>query len=1089
MTRFPIPGYLRRFIFRTALVRTYRLAAYTLFAWLILIVAAVLFLNDQLSDLTVRYTLGGLVLISGLAGVTANLVRLFSLLHQDLKHLSPLRLEWLLARFTSVGEDDRFRFLNRFFLSPADCPDPHFPFIRPAKPDIFRFLLPGAALIFLAMLPWLAPAGWNDLWFPWKPSTHLSRLKMDVIPGSTALERGDSLQIRVRYTGSPGPLNLQIRFEDGQVLTEKSPNNRDLVFIRPNLQQSVVYSVGNAWFQSESYTIRLLDRPFVSGWKLTVHPPRYTQGRSFVHPQSDGNRLQIPEGSLVTLQARFTGDIDSGMVKGWPGNPVFRSGDISTNATLFHPAQFRFLLTDIHHLSNRDTARIEIGLIPDEPPVIQAAPLHALTTRDFRIPLVVRLADDYGLNRLIAEYRIRSVLDLMEPDWIRQDLQVFSSAGQQFYEGLPVWQVPGQSVFPGDVIEFRLGVTDHYPRIPGGHLVWTDVFTIKTPGTEEAFAQADSLSNQLTETMEELRAEAKELEKKAKQVADDIKRRSGSLNFTEQNRLNDLASEQKKLDEKMENLKQQADDQFTQLNQSQVLPPETLQKYLELQKLLEETDNTRLRDMLEQLSKQLNTLDRRDVINALQSVEMTAEAIDKQLDKSIQTVKQLQLEQKFEEFTQKSLETAMEQQSIRNEQSKPEANEDKLALRQDLQTSRIEDLERTLDELTKQARELKESSTQTSKMDQARQQMKQQDMTNLSRQTAESIKKGDEEQAAEQSKKLSEQLQSLNQQATDIQKSFKKNQNMVVLEKLRRLLTQATQWSELAGQKPPASDVKKWGASFSDQLLQSLKPFQDSSRAISAMEPQLGLLLDRDLESAANQLANARDQYVNNQVSAGEQNRAGARVTMNGMVYRLLTMMNTQSGNQGGASPDSREKGFFEEMRELANRQQQLNQQVLNESGQSSSSGPGKERLAQMAAQQQLIRQQLSELMKQSGGQQQGLSGSMSAVEKEMEAVAEDLMKGIDSKLVERQQKILSRMLDSQKSTIEREFEERRESQSAKQTNRMRDFTLKTGSVSPDQRGKILRNLDRYQESYRKLLIDYYTLPDLKRPDAAVPNR
>lgn len=1089
MTRSRIPPYLRKFIFRTALVRTYRLAAFTLLAWFLLVIISVLFLNDQLSDLTVRYSLSGLILMSGIAGMIANLVRLFSLLRQDLQSLTPLRLEWLLARFTRADDESRFRFLNQVFLSPTDCPNPNFRFISPAKTDILQLLLPLVALGGLLTLPWVAPAGWNDLWFPWKPSTHLSNLKLEVFPGHGSIERGDSLHIRIRYSGSPGPLGLTIRFEDGQIVSEKSPDNRNLVFSRPNLQQSVTYSVGNAWFQSESYSIRLLDRPFVSEWKLTIHPPGYTGGNPSVHAQSDGNRLQIPEGSSVTLHARFTGDLDSGMVAGWPGNPVIRSGTVTTHATLFNPIGFRFLLTDRHQLTNRDTARIEIGLIPDEPPVIQAAPLHALTTRDFRIPLVVRLADDYGLNRLVSEYRIRSVLDLMEPEWIRGDLQVFPVKGQQFYEGLPVWQVPGESIFPGDVIEFRLGVSDHYPRVPGGHLVWTSLFTVKTPGTEEAFAQADSLSNSLTETMEQIRAEAKRLEEKASQVADDIKRRSGSLNFTEQNRLNDLAGEQKKLDQQLENLKEKANDQFTQLNQSQVLPPETLQKYLELQKLLEETNNTRLREMLDQLSRQLNSLDRRDVLDALQSVETTAEAIDKQLDKSIQTVKQLQLEQKFEEFAQKSLETAMEQQSIRNEQSKPEANEDKLALRQDLQTSRIDDLERTLDELTKQARELKESSSQTTKMDQARQQMKQQDMSNLSKQTAESIKKGDEQQAAEQSKKLSEQLQSLNQQAADIQKSFKKNQNMVVLEKLRRLLTQATQWSDLAAQKPPSTDVKKWGASFSDQLLQSLKPFQDSSRAISALEPQLGLLLDRDLESAANQLANARDQYVNNQISAGEQNRAGARVTMNGMVYRLLTMMNAQSGNQGGASPDSREKGFFEEMRELANRQQQLNQQVLNESGQSTSSGPGKERLAQMAAQQQLIRQQLSELMKQSGGKQQGMSGSMSAVEKEMEAVAEEMMKGIDSKLIERQQKILSRMLDSQKSTIEREFEERRESQSAKQPARMRDFTLKTGPVPADQTGTILRNLDRYQEAYRQLLIDYYTLPDLKRPDAAVPDR
>lgn len=75
-----------------------------------------------------------------------------------------------------------------------------------------------------------------------------------------------------------------------------------------------------------------------------------------------------------------------------------------------------------------------------------------------------------------------------------------------------------------------------------------------------------------------------------------------------------------------------------------------------------------------------------------------------------------------------------------------------------------------------------------------------------------------------------------------MQQAFQENQNMIILTMLRQLLLKANQWSELAGTPLPGRDPARWGASYSDQLSQTLRFISDSASAIAAREPQLGLL-------------------------------------------------------------------------------------------------------------------------------------------------------------------------------------------------------------------------------------------------------
>ena len=146
--------------------------------------------------------------------------------------------------------------------------------------------------------------------------------------------------------------------------------------------------------------------------------------------------------------------------------------------------------------------------------------------------------------------------------------------------------------------------------------------------------------------------------------------------------------------------------------------------------------------------------------------------------------------------------------------------------------------------------------------------------------------------------------------------------------------------------------------------------------------------------------------------------------------------------------------------------------------------------MEQMLFKQKGIRQSLQQMideMQQTGDQ--GL-GDLSGITNEMDKVLNDLnQKRFDRKTSDNQQRILSRMIDSQKSLTQRGYEEERKAKTAEQI----EFTGPMGL--PDDLGQrqtlILNAMDTalklgYSNDYQKMIRRYFTslneIKTLKRP-------
>jgi chromosome segregation ATPase len=161
--------------------------------------------------------------------------------------------------------------------------------------------------------------------------------------------------------------------------------------------------------------------------------------------------------------------------------------------------------------------------------------------------------------------------------------------------------------------------------------------------------------------------------------------------------------------------------------------------------------------------------------------------------------------------------------------------------------------------------------------------------------------------------------------------------------------------------------------------------------------------------------------------------------------------------------------------------QQKLNQQMqqmLNDMQGNRLSVDQQERLQQMARQQQAIKRQLEQLNREGGAQNQ-LMGDLERIAEQMEETIRELQQNqTDRRTVERQQQILTRLLNAQKSLQQQGREEQREGRQSDETfDRESPGELTREEQIDRLRRDLIRALETgYAPDYEELIKRYFEL-------------
>jgi hypothetical protein len=270
-------------------------------------------------------------------------------------------------------------------------------------------------------------------------------------------------------------------------------------------------------------------------------------------------------------------------------------------------------------------------------------------------------------------------------------------------------------------------------------------------------------------------------------------------------------------------------------------------------------------------------------------------------------------------------------------------------------------------------------------------------------------------------------LQMAKQQMTDQQKSEIAEAMHKTMQDMLRVSFEQESLSERSRQlnaaSPQVNNIARNQARLMNNTNQLISQILEIANQTFFISPDLNQHMEEvytNMEAAINQL-----EERNPGKASKNQNTA-----MSGFNKALLSLQNSMNQMGQSNSPSGMES-FMQQLQTMSGQQGQLNQESmmqfqLSQQGKMQLSSDA---LARMAAQQEMIKQSLENLTQQHGSRRDVL-GRVGELSGEMENVIKQLREEkMDRQLIERQEKILSRMLDAQKSVREREYSKKREAE------------------------------------------------------------
>lgn len=816
------------------------------------------------------------------------------------------------------------------------------------------------------------------------------------------------------------------------LLQKKRPSHHQYTF--RNIQRSQKFYLSAAGYNSPMYEITVKPKPIILNFDIELTYPAYTNKSNEV--LSNTGDLMVPQGTRAqwNFHTRDTRHISFYMNDSLRELQAERENYFTMKKRLMENASYS-ILTANEYVSKADSMAFGIKVIPDAYPEIEVEEFRD-TLLDKNLFFAGSIKDDYGFNKLTFNYRINKSSEAdasFTEDNIEINPQVLQ---QQFHYHFNMNNLP---LAPGDEVSYYFEVWDN-DAVNGSKSIRTPVFTYKTLSREEIQQKTRAQTQQLHSRMEDVMNDVRDIQKSI----DDLNRKvleSKTLNWQDRKNIEELLQKSRELQKNTEEIqkqfeqKEQWEDQYKELNE------ELLRKQEELNKLMEELMTDEMKELLEELEKMLDELDRNKVKDMLEQLQFNAKDVELQLDRSLELMRQFEVEKKLAEAIEKLEELAQKQKELSEKSSDRSSDSKELLEEQEKLNEMFEEVQQDISDMHEKNMQLQRPNKldRTDDEQSAIEQM----MQESSEQLEKNNKRGasdSQEDAAQSMQQLSQKLQSMQEQMTKDNLAEDARALRMILENLLR--TSFAQEDLMMELRHIRTTDPRYVELIQKQnkIGNDLEMIRDSLIALSKRQAQIESYVNRELTEINSNLEKAVQAMIDRRVNEGASRQQFVMTHVNNLALMLsesLENMQMQMAAQGEGGSCSQPGGDGDSFRSLREMQEALNQMLqdlkdgkdpMGQQGQSLS-----EQLARAAAQQQAIRNHLRSMAEELRKQGQDGQRDLESLQKEMEETEADIVnRRLTERTLLRQQDILTRLLEHERAEREREYDEQREAEQAK---------------------------------------------------------
>lgn len=916
-----------------------------------------------------------------------------------------------------------------------------------------------------------------------------------VEPGNIDAVRGQTVPITVRAFGRPVPsLSLSTR-QIGQVEFDrfKLTPAAEGVFASTvtSIKASMEYFASVEDISSDKFTINVIDRPLIRSMHLTVTSPSYTRIPARVLEENVGDVTAYP-GSRVNLDLTSSKELTSASALFSDSSGVkMRVDGVNAVAVIQikKGKKYRLLLHDKKGLTNLDPVEYTIKVIPDEYPTVEVlAPGKNIDlTEEMKLDLFVRLKDDFGFSKLRLAYRLaQSKYEKPSEEYSFADIP-FPAGTRAAADLWHHWDLSQLRLVPEDALVYYVEVLDN-DNVSGPKSGKSETYMIRLPSLEEVLSDVSESQHISMESMQSLAKETQQLKKDVEELQREMRKNREKMDWQQQQKAEQMLQRYEAMKKNLEQTSQKVDEMVKKMEDHKLLSDKTMEKYQELQKLLDELKSPELQNALRKLQQSMKQLSPEQMKQAMEQLKASEDQFRKNLERMVELLKRIHIEQKLDELIKRTEELMKQQEALRQQASKTNPSDqtkrDELAQQQEDLQKRMEGLEKEISELKKKMEEFPKEMP-IEEMTKTEEQIRRDQTGQKMQQAARQMKSGNMQGAEKNQEQSQKELSDLDIQLQSVQKALQQNQMKQIVNEMRKQLQNVIELSkeeealknESRGLDPNSQRFRKNAEGQNgvrNDLNNVANALGELAKKSFAVSPEMG----KEIGNAMKQMDEALQNMENRNPAGTSQKQSEAMGSLNRAAMAMQgALQGLRQGGQGGMGMT----GLLGRLGQMAGSQGNINGQTQQALGQGEGMGAQQQAEYQrLAGQQAALQKSLEELSKEAknGGDFSKLLGDLDQVAKQMQEVQTDLVQGnVNPETIQKQDRILSRLLDASRSTRERDYEKRRRSEAGKNVEPAHpaDIDLTTQEGRNRLREEMLKVLEgKYSKDYEELIRKYF---------------
>ncbi|MEE9225591.1 MAG: DUF4175 family protein [Bacteroidota bacterium] len=903
-----------------------------------------------------------------------------------------------------------------------------------------------------------------------------------VKPGNTEIVKGEAVTVRVSVDGDRPPSVYLFKKQENQQDFEKLKLEEfgdEFRYEIRNVKSSTRYYASSGEVISDTYIIRVIDRPHVRHLHVRIISPPYA-GLPVKHLEDNVGGVTALRGSRVHVQVSTSKRVGRAVLvfNDRRDLPMIAEGDgAAAEFVLREDGTYRVVLVDAEGLQNVDPIEYQLKVVPDEYPTI-SVPIPGRdvdVTEKLKLNLLVKIRDDFGFSQLHIAYRLSH--SRYEPPWPENRYEsILLPEGRITNAEIPhLWNFEALRLVPEDVVSYYVEVYDN-DRVSGPKAARSETYVVRLPSLDEVFADLERAHEGTAETIEDLLEEAGDLRKDLEDLNREMRADQSKMDWQQQKKAEELQKRYEELTQKIDDMSRTMSQVMEKMQKNLLLSPETLEKYMELQQLFEQMNSPELAEAFKRLQQAVEQLSPESMKQALRQLRFSEEAFRQSLERTINLFKRIQIELKVDEILKRVESLLQQQEALRQELMNADSTDRETLERL---SRKQEDLQRQLDRLENELSDLKHKMMEfpeempLGELEQLMQQLDAQKIDEQMLKASRQMKAGRTQRAMGHQQEAEKGLTQLFLQMQNIQDMLQQNQQRQVLNALRKALQDLLELSkrqeflknEVRSLDPNSQRFRENAQgqmNVTNDLMNVVNSLIALSQKTFAVTPEMGKVIGQALR----QMHDALNALEGRNRGLAHQQQTQAMGSLNQSAMFILNAMQAlmQGGGSGGLQM------FLQRLGRITMQQMGLNRMTMEQQAE----------MARLAAMQEMIRKSLEQLAQeaQASGQSSRILGDLDQIVEEMRNVQKDLEGGtVTSETLRKQERILSRLLNSQRSIRERDYEQRRKAVTATDFTRKSPTELDLSTLEGQNRLRIdmLKAMEEgYSKDYEELIRTYY---------------